>query len=479
MVTGSPAGRRQTSRRSPSERGRTGIIVTLACSCLTGAANAADETEGGQSERSAPCADDRECVERDGYGSICVDGQCREYQDRTDLFEIVGLKQKTEAPPEPFKVFPVVLPALGYDPTTGVLVGAVGSLGVYLGDPKSTTISSVLASVLYTSKDQFLFQVASTFMTADNEWQLQGDWRLLLFNQDTFGLGTGHTPVSSGFTINGIGTTAPVSGAQPMDMNLIRFRETALRRVSGALYAGPGFAFDRFYGIVDRSLDLQASPPVVTSHYAYSVLEGFSTGAYTVSGVNLNVAFDTRDSTINPYRGYYANLSYQWYPTFMGSSQNSSLISGEARAYLGLSPSAPRNVIAFWVIAQGVVTGAMPYLALPSIGWDARNRSGRGYLQGRFRGTAEFYAEAEWRFRITNNGVVGGVLFANAESFARPAVNIPQYSEPGESLFQAFRYAGGFGIRLMLNRQSRANMTLDFAWGDRTLGLYFGAGEVF
>src|SRR5215831_13485261 len=164
MVTGSPAGRRQTSRRSPSERGRTGIIVTLACSCLTGAANAADETEGGQSERSAPCADDRECVDR----------QCREYQDRTDLFEIVGLKQKTEAPPEPFKVFPVVLPALGYDPTTGVLVGAVGSLGVYLGDPKSTTISSVLASVLYTSKDQFLFQVASTFMTADNEWQLQG-----------------------------------------------------------------------------------------------------------------------------------------------------------------------------------------------------------------------------------------------------------------------------------------------------------------
>src|SRR5215831_117120 len=482
MVNDPRAGRRQTPRRTGARlrMGPVVLVVGLACWWLAGVAEAVDQTEPATNKRSpVACADDRECVDREGYGSVCVDGQCREYQDRTDLCEIVGLKQKTEAPPEPFKVFPVVLPALGYDPTTGVLVGAVGSLGVYLGDPKSTTISSVLASVLYTSKDQFLFQVASTFMTADNEWQLQGDWRLLLFNQDTFGLGTGHTPVSSGFTINGIGTTAPVSGAQPMEMNLIRFRETALRRVSGALYAGPGFAFDRFYGIVDRSLDLQASPPVVTSHYAYSVLEGFSAAAYTVSGVNLNVAFDTRDSTINPYRGYYANLSYQWYPTFMGSSQNSSLISGEARAYLGLSPSAPRNVIAFWVIAQGVVTGAMPYLALPSIGWDARNRSGRGYLQGRFRGTAEFYAEAEWRFRITNNGVVGGVLFANAESFARPAVNIPQYSEPGESLFQAFRYAGGFGIRLMLNRQSRANMTLDFAWGDKTLGLYFGAGEVF
>ena len=482
MFTAPRAGRRQNPRRSPSERGRISsvLLVTLACSWPAGTVKAADQTKGGENERPrTPCADDRECVDQEGYGSVCVDRQCHKYQDRTDLFEIVGLKQKTEAPPEPFKVLPVVLPAVGYDPTTGFLFGAVGSLGVYLGDPQSTTISSVLASVLYTTKNQFLFQVASTFMTADNEWQLQGDWRLLLFNQDTYGLGTGHTPVSSGFTLNGFGTTAAVSGAQPMDMNLIRFHETALRRVTGGLYAGPGFSFDRFYGIVDRSLDLQASPPVVTSHYAYSLLYGFSTGAYTLSGASLNVAFDNRDSTINPYRGYYATLSYQWNPTFMGSNKNSSVISGEARAYLGLSSSVPRNVIAFWVIAQGVVTGVMPYLTLPAIGWDARNRSGRGYVQGRYRGTAEFYAEAEWRFRVTNNGVLGGVLFANAESFARPAVNIPQYSESGETLFQHFRYAGGFGVRVMLNRQSRANATMDFAWGDKTFGVYFGAGEVF
>jgi hypothetical protein len=58
-------------------------------------------------------------------------------------------------------------------------------------------------------------------------------------------------------------------------------------------------------------------------------------------------------------------------------------------------------------------------------------------------------------------------------------VNIPQYSESGENLFQNFRYAGGFGFRVMLNRQSRANATVDFAWGAQTFGVYFGAGEVF
>jgi len=456
------------------------LVVTLGCWSLAGVASAAEEPQARANEHSpVPCAQDRECVDQEGYGSVCIEGHCQHYQDRTDLFEVVGLKQKTEAPPEPFKLLPAVLPAIGYTPTTGLLVGVVGTLGIYLGDPESTTISNVLATILYTSNDQFLFQVASTLMTADNVWQLQGDWRFLLFNQDTYGLGTGHTPVSSGFTLDGFGTTAAVSGAQPMDMNLIRFREVALRKVWGQLYAGPGFSFDRYFGIVDHLLNLQASPPVVTSHYAYSGLYGFNTGAYTVSGASLNVAFDNRDSTINAYRGYYANLSYQFFPTWLGSSRNSSLISGEARAYLGLSNSVPRNVVALWVIAQGVVSGAMPYLALPAIGWDARNRSGRGWVQGRFRGTAEFYAEVEWRFRITNNGVLGGVVFANSETFSRPAVNFLGYSDSGEALFTHFKFAGGFGLRIMLNRQSRTNMTLDFALADKSLGLYLGAGEVF
>ena len=59
-----------------------------------------------------------------------------------------------------------------------------------------------------------------------------------------------------------------------------------------------------------------------------------------------------------------------------------------------------------------------------------KNRTGRGYVQGRWRGTQELYGELEWRFRITNNGLLGGVVFANAGSFAAPAF---QASGPGWS----------------------------------------------
>ncbi len=425
------------------------------------------------------CQDSDRCRREHGYGSVCATGRCEPYRDETDLFIAVGLSEKQQARPKPFEPLLAVLPAFAYNPTVGFLFGGVGIFGMYLGDPDTTTISSVQAMVLYTTKNQFITQVNSTIMTDRNTWEFQGDWRFMIFNQDTFGLGTGHSPVSQGFTINGIGNTAAVEGAQHMDMNLLRFRQNALRQVWDALYVGPGLSFDRYYGIVDQRLDLSASPPVVTSHYAYSTLEGFGTKAYNTSGLSLNVLYDTRDSTINAYRGVYASLSYQWNPTWFGSSQSSSFVSAELRTYLGLSSAVPRNVLAFWVIAQGQVSGALPYLALPSIGWDAKNRTGRGWVQGRFRGTSEVYAEAEWRFRITDNGLLGGVVFANMSTFTRPAVSIPGYTEEGESLFEHPRVAGGVGLRIMQNRQSRTNITLDLTVADKTVGFYFGAGEAF
>ena len=433
----------------------------------------------GAEDAPTTCEDSDQCRRQLGYGSVCNGGRCEPYRDETDLFIAVGLAEKQHARPKAFEPLVAVLPAFAYNPTVGFLFGAVGIFGMYLGDPETTTISSVQAMVLYTTKSQFITQVNSTILTERNTWEFQGDWRFMIFNQDTFGLGTGHSPVSQGFTINGIGTTAAVEGAQHMDMNLLRFRQNALRQVWGGLYVGPGLSFDRYYGIVDQRLDLSASPPVVTSHYAYNSIEGFGTKAYNTSGLSLNVLYDTRDSTINAYKGVYASLSYQWNPTWFGSSKDSSFLSAELRTYLGLSSSVPRNVLAFWVIAQGQVSGALPYLALPSIGWDAKNRTGRGWIQGRFRGTSEVYTEAEWRFRITDNGLLGGVVFANMSTFTRPAVSIPGYTEAGESLFEHPRFAGGVGLRIMQNRQSRTNITLDLTVADKTVGFYFGVGEAF
>ena len=60
-----------------------------------------------------------------------------------------------------------------------------------------TTISSASLLFLLTTNKQLVLQLGSTIMTSRNEWQLIGDWRFLLFNQQTYGLGTGPQAMSA------------------------------------------------------------------------------------------------------------------------------------------------------------------------------------------------------------------------------------------------------------------------------------------
>src|SRR6516165_7169801 len=90
MVNDPRAGRRRTPRRTSSCPRMSSVLLVVAftCSWLAGVAKAADQAEPATNKGlPVPCAGDRECVDRKGYGSVCVDGQCREYEDRTDLFE--------------------------------------------------------------------------------------------------------------------------------------------------------------------------------------------------------------------------------------------------------------------------------------------------------------------------------------------------------------------------------------------------------
>jgi hypothetical protein len=425
------------------------------------------------------CTSSVECAEKLKYGQVCLAGVCKEYEDGTDLFTLLHMTQAGSVTPKPFQLLPAILPAVGFNPALGFLIGVTAFLGMYMGDPATTTISNAQPTFLITSNKQIIFQMVSTIMTSNNDWELQGDYRFIIYNQDTYGLGTGPTPVSGGFTIGGYGTTAAVPGAQPMDFDLLRFHQSVLKRVTGNLYLGGALRFDRYYNINDELLNLSANPPVLTSHYAYSRYYGFNSNQYNIVSLGAEVLFDSRDSTINPYRGVYANFVVRGNPTWLGSSEDSTQAYGEFRTYLGLDPNIPRNLIAFWVIAQGVTTGALPYMALPAIGWDSRGRTGRGFVAGRLRGTAEVYAESEFRFRLTEDGFLGGVVFANVSTFARPAVSITGYSNPGEHLFQNLDPAGGFGLRFMMNRASRTNVTLDFAFSQTGFGIYLGAGEAF
>jgi hypothetical protein len=80
------------------------------------------------------------------------------------------------------------------------------------------------------------------------------------------------------------------------------------------------------------------------------------------------------------------------------------------------------------------------------------------------------YLESEYRFRITNNGLLGGVVFVNAQSLSEWDTNKFQYVQP----------AGGFGLRVKLNKQSKTNIDIDYGFGKgNSHGLFINVGEIF
>jgi len=369
------------------------------------------------------------------------------------------------------------VPIIASNPATGWMFGVAPAISFTKGDPSTTSISSYLGSVVYTTKKQLLLTFKGNYFSEGNEWVLMNDWRYFITSQPTFGLGTGPQSarlVSSGLEYEDGAFSEGIDEAQFMKFNFLRLHQTLLKKITDkGLYLGVGYHLDIHSKIEDQLLDLEADTPAITSHYAYSEKYGFETDKYTLSGISANVLYDTRDNTINPYKGRYAFMSLKFNPEWLGSSKSSSMLWAEYRDYFTLKKERPRNLLALWAYGNFELGGTLPYMDLPSLGWDQFGRSGRAYPQGRFRGQSVLYSELEWRFPLQKNKEKwGGVLFANANSATNKDADI--------NMFKYINTGVGAGVRFMLNTKNRTNLCLDYAFGNYGAhGFYLSVNEVF
>jgi len=366
------------------------------------------------------------------------------------------------------KLYLNILPIPGYSPALGFVLGGGASASILLGDRETTNLSSSLANMTITSKKQLNVNIRTNIYTSNNKWILQGDYRLLLFSQPTYGLGINFLNTGD-FNLNGISVSNDID-EQPMRFNYIRFYENVYRQLNGPWYAGLGLNIDHHYAIEDQLLDIN-SP--MTSHYDYSNKNGFSIEKYATNGITFNLLYDSRDNSVNPLRGHFGQLTFRENAKFIGSSQSSSTIYYEYRTYLNLGEYKNcKHILAFWTWGQLVTSGKLPYLATPSVGWDMYNRSGRGYIQGRIRGENLAYSEAEYRFPISKNGLLGGVAFLNATTASNSMVCQP--------IFDAFAVGYGAGLRVKMNKKTNTNISIDYGRGRNSSGgIYFNLQEAF
>lgn len=340
------------------------------------------------------------------------------------------------------------VPAAGYSLQTGFAVLAVANGAFYTGKPSETNLSSILTSLTYSQQKQIIFPVQANIWTKNNKYNIVTDWRYLKYPSYTYGLG-GYTTFYDQYTI---------------DYNTIRLHQTLYREVATDFYAGIGYNFDYFWNI--KEIDPPASKPTDFETYGNSNPVSLTEQA---SGLTFNLLYDSRRNSINPENGIFANLIYRPNFTFLGNETTWRSFVADIRKYIKL-PFGKDNILAFWSYDWLTLSGNPPYLMLPNTGGDPYSNTGRGYIQGRYRGKNMLYGEGEYRFAITGNDLLGGVVFANLQTFTEEASNRYEVFMPGY----------GAGIRIKLNKFSKTNIALDYGLGLQGSGGFFvNLGEVF
>jgi len=355
----------------------------------------------------------------------------------------IDLKGKTR---DDRKVYFSLFPSQSGVPGGGRALVTTFSAAFYAGDKSNTRISTVYFVPYITLVGKYGVLIRPSIWLTENKWNLSGDYRFLKYPQSTWGLQGGPSEEEEAI----------------IDNSYVRVYQTAIKRLGTNWGIGLGYMLDYHYNISEEIIGENNSGHLV----AYPTGQESNT---TSSGLTFPIAFDSRINQINPQGGAYAIVNYRFNTPALGSDHEWHSLYWDNRKYFSFSKYR-QKILAFRGYYWTVLSGQVPYLDLPSIGWDFGHiASGRGIQQGRYRSNALLYFESEYRFDISANGLFGGVLFSNVTSA----------SEYGTQNFQSWHPAIGTGLRIKFNKYSRTNILMDIAFSKGYTGLYLNIGEAF
>lgn len=337
------------------------------------------------------------------------------------------------------------IPAVEYSLATK-LAASLNANYIKPSKHNATKNSTYSTEIKFTQNKQVISQFLSNVWLKNNEYNINTNWSYLKFPQKDFGLGTENNQLTK---------------FDQIDYSYLKLHQSIVKKIAPNWYIGPGLNIDYHWNITDTTT---INKPVF----------GFSqygkTSSSNSTGVTFDLLYDSRTSIVNPItEAAYFNLSYRTNLKFLGSDYALQSITLDARKYIPF-PMHSKNMLAFWTYNVLTLSGKAPYLDIPYTASDRNLNTGRGFIQGRFRGEKLFFAESEYRFGITENGFLGAVVFANMHSV----------SEPLQKGFQQIKAGYGAGIRIKLNKHSNTNVAIDYAFGQGgSHGIFMNLGEVF
>lgn len=369
-----------------------------------------------------------------------------EQKDINDVLRSIFKKKDTLVKKEEISKYQFsVLPALGYSWQTGFSVVVTSNIAFKSSNLPNQKTSSINAGLTYSQYNQIIIPLTINYWTKNNKLNIVTDFRLLNYPNYVYGVGTASEPKKE----------------FPIALTQLKLHQSLLKEIAKNTYIGASFQYDQFWNLngLDSAISSLSSP-----------LQKATGNNEVAVGVGLRFLYDSRLNQVNAQKGFYNSIIIRNNFSNLGSDVNWASIITDTRLFVPF-PKKSKNVLAFWLYNwMNLGDGIPSYMLLPSNGWDDSHNTARGYLQGRFKGTSLNYAETEYRFGITKNGLIGGVGFFNMQKYNQELFYIKN----------DIKFGYGLGLRIKFNKHSNANVCIDYAFGqDGSRGFFVNMGEVF
>jgi hypothetical protein len=396
------------------------------------------------------------------------------------------------------------LPAVGYDPNVGVLLGAIGYYAI--DGSKTDPLFSVTAY-------RHRFYVQAVFGTLgyqqhvlayDGVYLANSPYRLraqLMFEHNTNAnyFGIGERALGSlefqGRAHESLDEQTAAASALQGGVASPRYNHYAYNKPSGTVT----LERDGLGGLVRIELG------AVVQYVAISAYDGTSTTGTDASGSDVpathgptklgldcgaelvrgcsggwnnqlkaGLAFDTRDFEPDPNEGVFADAVVEWSSTGLGSSYDYVRFTATARTYWSPAPRLVDLVLASR-FAYSLQTSNAPFFAQGTLGGTERDIDGslggdytlRGYRNNRFSGRVMALANAELRWTFWKFHLFGqhfGLMLA-------PLLDVGRVFDKATFSLSNWRASYGGALRIAWNRSSV--FRLDIATSREDTGVYF------
>jgi hypothetical protein len=355
------------------------------------------------------------------------------------IFKIKNSDEKRNKGKFRFSLFPSESKISG-----GKTVFTTVNVAFLLGDKLNTNVSTIYFVPYISFNGKYGIQLMPNIWLNKNSWNFTGEYFLLNYPQETWGLGG----------------DSPEAYKTMVDYKHLRVHQNAMKGVWPHLAIGLGYALDQHY---DIKIEENETGSIILENYPELSSQSVS------SGMTLPVVYDSRRNSLNAQQGFLGAVTYSFFHPFFGSDNEWQSLFIDTRKYFPVI-GRRSNIIALRSYYWTILSGKVPYLDLPANRWEpGPGSSSRGIQQNRYRSNALLYFESEYRFGISANGLWGGVVFSNITSAS-------QYNTQN---FTDWHPAAGAGVRMKFNKYSRTNVTLDYGFSKGYQSVYLNIGEAF